>query len=87
MHRPVITLTLTRWKDVALRRLCEDMSIGQRKGRDKEAEMKYLGIMQHLQSFDEAPHETQRLAIRLAVLFYRSSDLAITKHFADNYKS
>ena len=49
--------------------------------------MKYLGIMQHLQSFDEAPHETKRLAIRLAVLIYRSSDLAITKHFADNYKS
>ncbi len=49
--------------------------------------MKYLGIMQHLQSFDEATQETQRLAICLAVLIYRSSDLAITKHFADNYKS
>ena len=49
--------------------------------------MKYLEIMQHLQSFDEALPEMKRLAIRLAVLIYRSSDLAITKHFADNYKS
>ena len=56
-------------------------------GKGKEATMKYLEIMQYLQSFDEAPQETQRLAIRLAVLIYRSSDLAITKHFADNYKS
>jgi hypothetical protein len=50
-------------------------------------QMKYLEIMQHLRSFDESRHETQRLAICLAVLFYRSSDLAITKHFTDNYNS
>jgi hypothetical protein len=55
--------------------------------RGQGAVMKYLEIMQHLQSFDEAPHETQLLAIRLAALFYRLSDLAITKHFVDNYKS
>jgi hypothetical protein len=70
-----------------LRRLWEDMSIGQRKGRGEEAETKFSGIILQLQPFDEAPQETRRLAICLTVLFYRSSDLAITKHFADNFKS
>ena len=41
--------------------------------------MKYLGIMQHLQSFDEAPHETVQLVIHLTALIFRSSDLGITK--------
>jgi|GEM_PF-6754441 hypothetical protein len=49
--------------------------------------MKYLEVMKHLQSFDEASPEMQQLATRLAVLFYRSTGLAMTKHFADNYKA
>ena len=38
-----------------------------------------------MDTFDEALPEMQRLAIRLAVMVYRSSDLAVSKHFADNY--
>lgn len=68
---------------------CEDISNEQvnRKGRGKEAVMKYLEVMKHLQSFDETSPEMQRLAIHLAVVFYRSTSLAMTKHFADNYKA
>lgn len=48
--------------------------------------MRYLDILQHTDTFDEALPEMQRLAIRLAVMVYRASDLAVSKHFADNYK-
>ena len=49
--------------------------------------MKSLEIMKHLQSFDEAPPEMQQLAIRLVVLFYRSTGLAMAKYFVDNCKA
>ena len=41
--------------------------------------------MKHLQPFDEASPEMQRLAIHLTVVFYHSVGLATTKQFTDNY--
>jgi hypothetical protein len=49
--------------------------------------MKYLEVMKHLESFDEASPEMLRLAIHLAVVFYKSTSLPMTKHSADNYKA